>query len=81
MHSDVTLLLDHAIVRLKRSKINKIHQGVNILIISTKDSNYPITTLLSLIKANLRPPSTPLFRLDRGGFLRDALIKVLKSRL
>ena len=78
---DVTLLLDYAIVRLKRSKIDKIYQGVNILVVSIRDSNYPVITLISLIRANPRLPSAPLFRLNRGGFLRDALIKVLKSRL
>ena len=79
--SDVTLSSDHAIVRPKRSKTDKMHQGVNILVASTGDSNCPVIALKNFIQADPQPSSAPLFRLDEGGFSRDALIKVLKSRL
>ena len=47
--SDVILSIDHAIVRLKRSKTDKMHQGMNILIASTGDSNCPVQALRDLI--------------------------------
>ena len=79
--SDLTLSTDHAIVRLKRSKTDKMHQGVNILVASTGDSNCPVQALKDLLQTDPQPPSVPLFRLEEGGFPREALIKVLKSRL
>ena len=40
--SDLTLSTNHAIIRLKRSKTDKIYQNVNILVASTGDSNCPV---------------------------------------
>ena len=40
--SDVTLSTDHVIIRLKRSKMDKMHQGISIFVASTGDSNCPV---------------------------------------
>ena len=79
--SDLILSIDHAIIRLKRSKTDRMHQGVNILVASTDDTNCPVQALKNLLRTDPQPPSAPLFRLEEGGFPREALIKVLKNRL
>ena len=48
-HSDIIIAADHAIIRLKRSKMDKIYQGVNILVVNTGDSCYPMQALKNLI--------------------------------
>ena len=42
IRSDFTLFTDYTIIRLKRSKTEKIYQGVNILVVNTGDSNYSV---------------------------------------
>ena len=81
IYSDVIIAVDYATIRLKRSKTDKIHQGVNILVISTDDSCCPVQALKNLIDSDPQPPTALLFRLDEGGFSRDVVIKILKTRL
>ena len=79
--SDITIAADHAIIRLKRSKTDKTHQGVSILVASIGDSCCPVQALKDLIQSDPQPPTAPLFRFDGGGFLHDIVIKILKTRL
>ena len=46
---DVILSTDYAIIRLKRNKTDKLHQSINILIVSIGDSNCLIQALKDLI--------------------------------
>ena len=39
---DIIITIDHAIIRLKRSKTDKTHQSVNILVVNTGDNYYPV---------------------------------------
>lgn len=40
--SDVRLAADHATVRPKRSKTDKLRQGVTIVVAATGEHNYPV---------------------------------------
>ena len=79
--SDLTFSGDHITLRLKRSKTDRTHQGVNIIVASTDDEHCPVRALRALVSIDPQPVSAPLFRLDNGGFPKDTIIKILRKRL
>jgi hypothetical protein len=54
---------------------------VDILLAVTDDNLYPVEALRSLFGADPQPDTTPLFRLQRGGFPKDYLVDRIRSRL
>jgi integrase len=73
----------YAILRLKRSKTDVNHSGVQIMLAATNETTCPVRALRRLFCMNPQPINAPLFRLvnDSGSFSRIAAIKVLKTRL
>ena len=45
IYFNIWLAIDHAIVRLKYSKTNRLHQGVTIIVIVMGEYNYPVHVL------------------------------------
>lgn len=81
IRSDVRLARNHATVRLKRSKIDRLFQGINVIVTATEEHNCPVLGLQLLFERDFQPPSAPLFSLQSGGFPRDKLIATFKQRL
>ena len=79
--SDVRLAADHATVRLKRSKTDKDHLGVTIVVAATGEHNCPVLALQQLFENDPQPGDAPLFSLASGGFPRDKVLAALKQRL
>lgn len=79
--SDVRLTVDHATIRLKRSKTDILHQGVTIVVTATGEHNCPVPGYQLLFEKDPQPDDAPLFSLSSGGFLRDNVLATLKQRL
>ena len=79
--SDVWLAADHATVRLKRSKTDRLHQGVTIIVAATGEHNCPVHALRQLFEKDPQPGDAPLFSLASGGFPRGKILGILKQRL
>ena len=62
--SDITFdeSSEYAILRLKRSKTDYDHKGVEIVLAATHDEICPVTALQDLFAVDKQPPSAPLFR-------------------
>ena len=73
----------HAILRLKRSKTDVHHTGVEIILAATHDQTCPVTALRKLYSEDPQPRSAPLFR--RTGkstaFTRKYVLENLQSKL
>ena len=79
--SDVRLAANHATVRLKRNKTDRLHQGVTIIVAATGKHNCPVHALGQLFERDPQPGDAPLFSLTSGGFPRDKILGILKQRL
>lgn len=81
--SDITFSEDddYAILRLKRSKTDVKHTGVEIILAATNSSTCPVTALRLLFERDHQPPRAPLFSLQNGPFTRKSVIDFLKARL
>jgi len=79
--SDIKFATDHVTVRLKRSKTDRLHQGVSIIVAATDDVNCAVRALRELFESDPKPPHAPLFSLTSGGFPRNKLISILHQRL
>ena len=79
--SDVRLAVDHATVRLKRSKTNRLHQDVTIIVAATGEHNCPVHALRQLFEKDPQLGDAPLFSLASGGFPQDKILGILKQRL
>jgi hypothetical protein len=73
----------YAILRLKRSKTDVNHSGVQIMLAAINEATCPVRALRRLFCMNPQPINALLFRLvdGSGSFSRIAAIKVLKIRL
>ena len=80
---DVSFPLDNSYVtvRLRRSKADKEHRGVNIVMARTNTPACPVEALRFLFTVDPRSPSSPLFNIGHQPMTRDWLIRKLKSRL
>lgn len=82
--SDITFSQDdqHIILRLKRSKTDIKHTGVEIIIAATNDSTCPVTALRELFMLDPQSGNAPLFILANGAaFARNPVIEILRQRL
>lgn len=72
----------YAILRLKFSKTDYDHTGVEIVLAATDDDLCPVKALRSLFELDPQPNSAPLFSLENNApFTREALVKKLCKRL
>ena len=78
---DVSLRTDHAVLRLRHSKSDVEKKGVDILLAATNDDLCPVEALRSLFGTDPLPDTSPLFRLQRGGFPKSYLTDKIRSRL
>ena len=82
--SDITFFQDnqHVILRLKRSKTDIKHTGVEIIIAATNDSTCTVIALRELFRLDPQPGNASLFSLANGAaFARNSVIKILCQRL
>ena len=70
----------YATLRLKRSKTDTNHSGVQIVLAATNESTCPVTALRRLFRNDPQPSTSPLFRLGTA-FTRASVIASLKKRL
>ena len=81
---DVTFGEDgsHVILRLKKSKTDINHTGVEIVSARTDDHTCPVRALRDLFTQDPRTdPNAPLFRFSNGALTRQRTIQILKQRL
>ncbi len=78
---DITFGPDHMVLRLKRSKTDKQHQGVQIPIAATGDQLCPVAHMKRLLHYDPQPRHKPLFNQEQSAFTRLSLVRVLNSRL
>ena len=71
----------YAVLRLKRSKTDVKHTGVQIILSATGELTCPVAALRRLFNHVKRPASAPLFMLSNAAFSRVSVISILKSRL
>ena len=73
----------HAILRLKRSKTDVNHTGVEIILAATYDKTCPVTALRTLFVRDPQPRTAPLFRLTGRctAFARKPVLDILQERL
>jgi hypothetical protein len=82
--SDVTFdeAFGYAIIRLKRSKTDYDHKGVEIVLAASRDQVCPVSALRDLFRRDTQPPSAPLFRSGaESPFDRSYLVDTLRRRL
>lgn len=83
--SDITFSDEdqHAILRLKRSKTDLNHTGVEIILAATHDATCPVTALRTLFTRDPQPQTAPLFRLTgrSTAFSRKPVLDILQNRL
>ncbi len=68
----------YAILRLKQSKTNTEHTGVQIILAATGEPTCPVAALRRLFIQDLRPLNAPFFRLQSSAFSRQAVVNILK---
>ena len=82
--SDITFSHDnqHVILRLKRSKIDTKHIGIEIIIAATNDSTCLVTALKELFMLDPQPGNALLFSLANGTvFAHNPIIKIFRQIL
>jgi integrase len=72
---------EHAIVRLRSSKADYEHKGVEIVVAKTGDHTCPVSALRALVTLDPQPPKSPLFRTHSGPFSRAKFITEMRRRL
>ena len=70
-----------ATLRLKRSKSDVKHAGVEIILAATGDSTCPVLALRHLFQVDPKPPASPLFSLQQGSFDRHHIINAIHKRM
>lgn len=81
--SDIIFAEDnsYAILRLKRSKTDINHQGVEIMLAAVNNSVCPVRALQRLFTEDPQLPHAPLFTIQGGPFTRKAVIDILHCQL
>jgi integrase len=72
---------EYVLLRLKRSKTDILHRGVEITLAATGHNTCPVTALRMLFTVDPQPPSAPLFRLRNKAFSYSAMVTILRQRL
>ncbi|KAJ5413721.1 hypothetical protein N7509_000348 [Penicillium cosmopolitanum] len=73
--------LDHAQLTLKRSKTDRRHEGVQIILARTGDGACPVEALQKLLLLDPRGPDAPLFSFHRRPFSRNNFLSTLYAKL
>ena len=71
----------YAILRLKRSKTDFDHTGVEIVLAATSDDICPVSALKHLVTIDPKPADEPLFRSSNGVFEYDSFVATLQEKL
>lgn len=71
----------YAVLRLKRSKTDTEHSGVQIIFAGTSKNTCPIASLRRLFLMDPQPAYAPLFRLNSCSLSRQSIVAVLRKRL
>lgn len=71
----------YAVLRLKRSKTDIEHSGVQIILAATGENTCPVAALRQLFLIDPQPSNAPLFRLNSGSFSRQGVVAALKKKL
>lgn len=71
----------YAILRLKRSKTDTEHTGVQIVLAATGEKTCPVNALRRLFIQDPRPADAPLFRFSSSAFSRQNVVAILKKRI
>ena len=82
--SDITFSQDdqYVILRLKRSKTNTKHTGIEIIIAAIHDSTCLVTALREMFMLNPQPGNASLFSLANGtAFTHNPVIEIFHQRL
>jgi hypothetical protein len=72
---------EHVRLRLKRSKTDDLHQGVDILLAATGDHNCPVQALRLLWLRDPQEPYAPLFKLEGRPFSYSVVVPLIQARL
>jgi integrase len=73
--------LDHVQLTLKRSKTDRCHEGVQIILVKTGDGACPVDALQKLLLLDPRGPDAPLFAFHRKPSSRSNFLSTLSTRL
>ena len=71
----------YAVLRLKQSKTDVKHTGVQIILSATGEPTCPVAALCRLFDHVKQPASAPLFMLSSAAFSRVPVVSILKLRL
>lgn len=71
----------YAVLRLKQSKTDTEHTGVQIILAATGEKRCPVAALTRLYTIDPQPANAPLFRLSSGAFSRFSVVSTLKKRI
>jgi hypothetical protein len=71
----------YAILRLKRSKTDYDHKGVEIVLAATHNDICPVAALQELFQVDKQLSSAPLFRSETGAFDYDYFVNTLRKHL
>jgi len=81
--SDITTFdenSEYVILRLKYSKTDLDHKGVEIILAATHDQICPVAALRNPFLLDRQPPTAPLFRLDSRAFEYNLFVDTLCNR-
>jgi hypothetical protein len=83
LRSDVTFSEnnDHVSIRLKRSKTDTGHKGVEIIIAASNSSTCAVRALQRLFRLDPQPPTAPLFRFTNQTFSYSNFVTAIQTRL
>lgn len=81
--SDITFAEndEHVVLRLKRSKTDVNHTGVEIILAATDSPTCPVKALRQLFDKDPQAPHAPLFSLREAPFTRKSVIDFLHRQL
>lgn len=71
----------HVVLRLKRTKTDTSHTGVEVILAATGEPTCPVQALRSLFAHDPQPPDAPLFRLAKTAFSYNKVVKILRNSL
>lgn len=68
-------------LRLKQSKTDTEHTGVQIVLAATGEKTCPVAALARLYTLDPQPANAPLFRLSSGAFSCFSVVTAFKKRI
>ncbi len=71
----------YTVLRLKQSKTDVEHSGVQIMLAATGEETRSMAALRRLFAIDPQPANAPLFRLNSGVFSRQGVVSALRKTL